>query len=270
MAILVTNDDGVDAPGLAALVDALAGLDDLVVSAPATNQSGVGMGISLNRDLHPASHDNGPAGTPRHSITGTPADAVKYGLQHLFTGETPRLVVSGINLGPNLGRNIRSSGTVSAAFEAMTVGISAVAVSVEYKIPTNWNGAKHYARMVVEKALGMAETAPRPFLLNLNVPSREPGDIPGLVAARHGAGGIHDIMVPSESGRVYRLGPDFTYMKPEGDCDAAVFGEGYAVLTPMQYDLTDHPFLSEIRRTWQDCLTERKEGQPVTTEEEQP
>lgn len=260
MAILVTNDDGVDAPGLSALVDALVGLDDLVVSAPATNQSGVGMGISLNRDLRPVEHENGPGGTPRHSITGTPADAVKYGLQHLLHGVAPRLVVSGINLGPNLGRNIRSSGTVSAAFEAVTVGIPAVAISVEYKIPTNWNGAKHYARMVVDKALVLAENSHGPFLLNLNVPSREPGQIPGLVAARHGSGGIHDILVPSDSGRHYRLGADFTHMKPAGDCDAAVFGEGYAVITPMQYDLTDHSFLSEIRRTWQDCLADREDS----------
>ncbi len=260
MAILVTNDDGIDAPGLAALVDALTGLDQLVVSAPATNQSGVGMGISLNRDLHPKQHDDAPNGTHRYSITGTPADAVKYGLQHALQGIRPRLVVSGVNLGPNLGRNIRSSGTVSAAFEAVTSGIPAVAVSVDYVIPTNWNGAKHYARMVVDKALAMAEDAKNPFLLNLNVPSRDAEEIPGLIAARHGLGGINDILVSSDNGKTYRLDADFVQGHPSGDCDTAAFMAGYAVVTPMQYDLTDHAFLSELRRTWQDCLSEREDS----------
>lgn len=260
MAILLTNDDGVDAPGLAALAEALAGLDELAVSAPASNKSGVGMSITLGRDIKVVKQPDGPGGIPRYSVDGTPADAVKYGLQHLLRGKEPRLVVSGINLGPNLGINVRCSGTVGAAFEAVIAGIPALAVSVDYVIPTNWEGAKHYARLIAEKALAMADAGRYgAFLLNLNVPSKQPEEIPGIIATRHGSGGILDIMTPQGDGENYRHTGQWVEMPPETGCDMAAFGAGHAVLTPLQIDMTNHGMLADLLDGW------KGEVKPATT-----
>ncbi|MDR2390503.1 MAG: 5'/3'-nucleotidase SurE [Planctomycetota bacterium] len=252
MTILLTNDDGVDAPGLAILARFLAGLDDLVVAAPAENQSGVGMAITITRGLMAERRPDGPGGVPRHSIDGTPADAVKYALGHLFREKPPRLVVSGINYGPNLGRNVRCSGTVGAAFEALTSGLPALAVSVEYAVPPNWDGAGHYARRLAEKALKLAESRPdRPFLLNLNVPSRPPGEIAGLVAARHGTGGFLETLVRKPDGEGFVTGGEWLVSR---DGDAAVFDAGFAVVTPLRFEMTDEALLDDLRWRWREDL----------------
>lgn len=254
MAILLTNDDGIDAPGLAALAEAMEGLDELVVSAPSENQSGVGMSISLGRNITTRRVEDGPGGLPRHAVDGTPSDAVKYGMQRLLRHNRPRLVVSGINMGPNLGVNVRCSGTVGAAFEAVVAGVPAVAVSIDFVKPPNWEGGKHYARLVVEKALAMAAQPGRaPFLLNLNVPSKNPDEIPGLIATHHGTGGILDIFTPNEDGESYRLRGKWAETKKDG-CDFETFMNGYAVITPLQFEMTNHRLMSELRDEWKDTL----------------
>ncbi len=257
MAILLTNDDGIDAPGLAALAEALAGLDDLYVAAPASNQSGVGMGISIERDLVAKRHPDGPGGVPRYSLDGTPADAVKFGLQHVLGGKAPRLVVSGINHGPNLGRNVRCSGTVGAAFEALARGVSALAVSVSYVAKPNWAGARHYARLLAGKAIAMAaEKGREPFLLNLNVPSENPEDIRGLVTARHGLGGFYDNLEPHADGKTYSLGGGWIDTPSDSGCDAAAFVAGYAVVTPMRFEMTNEDLLADLNQKWKDAFAE--------------
>lgn len=266
MAILLTNDDGIDAPGLAAMAEALAGLDELIVSAPASNQSGVGMAISIERTLKAKKHPDGPWGERRHSIDGTPADAVKYGLEHLLGGRLPRLVASGINFGPNLGRNVRCSGTVGAAFAAVAAGVPALAVSVDYVTPPNWEGAKHYARMVAEKCLALAEEPDRePFLLNLNVPALSPEEIPGLVPARHGNGGFLDNLSLHADGRSYSLGGCWIETPPGDGCDSAVFAAGCAVLTPLRLEMTNDALLRELRERWkEDFMTMPRRGEGIS------
>lgn len=249
MAILLTNDDGIDAPGLAALAEALAGLDTLYVAAPAENKSGVGMGITIERDMEARVHSSGRHGEIRHSLDGTPADAVKYGLQHLLAGDRPRLVVSGINLGPNLGRNVRCSGTVGAAFEAVAAGIPALAVSVDYVVPTNWNGGKFYARKLAEMMLREAAPGREPHVLNLNVPSLDPEDIRGLVIARQGKGGILDCLESDADGRTFSLAAQ-RIDTGRADCDASAFRDGYAVVTPLRYEMTHDALLEELVSSW--------------------
>ena len=255
MAILLTNDDGIDAPGLAALVDALQGLDRLYVAAPASNQSGVGMGITIDRGLTPVRHPDGPGGAERYALDGTPADAVKFGVGHLFNGERPRLVVSGINHGPNIGRNVHCSGTVGAALEAVAYGIPALAVSVDYALPPNWEGAKHYARKVAEKLLAMTEqdfNGEDAFVFNLNVPSAPPEEIPGLVFARHGLGGFRDTLDPEPETGAYVLGGGWLDFPDGGDCDGAAFASGYAVATPLRFEMTHPRLLEHLRENWND------------------
>lgn len=262
MAILLTNDDGIDAPGLACLAEALSGLDDLSIAAPDDNRSGVGMSITLGRALRAKKHSDGPGGVPRYSIDGTPSDAAKFGLQHVLGNVPPKLVVSGINLGPNLGLNIRCSGTVGAAFEAVAAGVPALAVSVEYAATVNWAGVKYYARKMAEKILELPQPH-EPFVLNLNVPSRDPKDIPGLVIARQGVGGVRDYLrVDPQDDDTYMLDADWIVVDSTGDCDAAAFKAGYAVLTPLRFEMTHDDMLASLCRQWKDEIERFQPLQP--------
>lgn len=256
MAILLTNDDGIDAPGLAALAEALAGLDDLYVSAPAGNRSGVGMAITLDRPLKAAKHPDGAAGEKRYSVDGTPSDATKFGLQHVVGDAVPRLVVSGINLGQNIGTNIRCSGTVGAAFEAVAAGVPALAVSAGYEEEMNWEGAKFYARKIAQKLLAMPRR--EAFVLNLNVPPLPPEKIPGLVVAPHGMGGYHDELSVRRDGDGYHSEANWRYDVPDGDCDSAAFRAGYAVLTPLRFEMTHDLLMDSLCREWADDVSRFK------------
>ncbi len=251
MAILLTNDDGVDAPGLRALAESLAGLDDLYISAPPENRSGVGMGITLGRELTVRFHSDWAGVAVRASIDGTPADATKYGLQHMLADAPPRLVVSGINHGPNLGRNVRCSGTVGAAFEAYLFGIPAMAVSVGYVVTPVWEGAKRYARLVAEKALQLGEKR-RDIMLNLNVPALPPQRIKGLRLARHGTGGYQDLLVGT-SHNTFSMDGDWIQQDSD-DCDATALADDYAVLTPMRFEMTDVELMASLQDEWNDML----------------
>lgn len=253
MAILVTNDDGIDAPGLDALLASLAGLDDLYVAAPMENQSGVGMGITLGRSLGVRELPDGPGGVVRRAVGGTPADCAMYGLTHLLDGKPPRLLVSGINLGANLGQNVMCSGTVAAAFTALLAGVPAVAVSRGWTETPDWTGSRHYARVVVEKALDLIGTDyPAPFLLNLNVPDLPAAEIRGLAVARHGLGGYKDGLGLNPDGETYSHVGGWIHSPPppEGDCENSAYLAGYAVVTPMRFDMTDTRLLAHLQETW--------------------
>lgn len=256
MAILLTNDDGIDAPGLAALARALAGLDDIHVSAPAGNRSGIGMAITLDRPLTARRHPDGPSGEIRHSIDGTPADAAKFGLEHILRDQPVRLVVSGINLGQNIGTNVRCSGTVGAAFEAVAHGVVALAVSVGWDDDVVWEGAQFHARKIAEKILAMEPPASPAdaFVVNLNVPSLPPEKIPGVVIARHGMGGFNDALVAAGDGRHHRSAAAWIENNPGDDCDAAAFRAGYAVVSPLRFEMTHYPMMDKLCTEWADDI----------------
>lgn len=253
MSILLTNDDGIGAPGLAALAEALSGVDEIFISAPAENRSGVGMGITLGKPVVALRRPDAPDGVRRTAVTGTPADAVKYALQ-AWLERPPDLVVSGINHGPNLGRNIRCSGTVGAVFEALAAGIPGVAVSTDHFDPPYWEGAKHYARKVVEKALELAGRR-RDFVLNLNVPGLPPEDIPGLICVPHGMGGYLERYVPHRlDADSFRVAGEWIETAPGKDSDAAAFTGRHAVLTPLRFDMTHRELLAEMAGAWKGRL----------------
>jgi len=251
MTILLTNDDGIHAPGLAHLTAALAGLDELVVVAPERNASGVGHSITLDHEIIVRHLDAGLHGERRVSVGGTPADAVKFAMKHEL-GALPRLVVSGINAGPNVGVNVLYSGTVGAALEALIQGVSSVAVSsADFDIP-HYETAGHFARQVVIEALTLeaerrADRGALPFCLNLNVPSRPLAEVRGLRVTQHGRSGFAEFFEASPAADTYVIDgvmrvhdPDETY------CAAAVMA-GYASLTPLQIDLTDRARLAFMR-----------------------
>lgn len=183
MDILLSNDDGIFAPGIAVLSDALKGLGELTLVAPDTERSAVGHAITLSDPIKTRPiHRNGVFFG--HAASGMPADCVKLAVCALLK-RPPDLVVSGINLGPNAGISVIYSGTVSAATEGTILGIPSLALSLAtYKDP-EWETAGRAARALAEHLV--AHPLPRGVLLNVNIPNRPWRDIRGYAATRMGA-----------------------------------------------------------------------------------
>src|SRR5499426_3581266 len=173
--ILVTNDDGIHAAGLAALAEALASLGEVYVIAPDREQSAVGHALTLHRPLRVDR-----LGERRFAVNGTPSDCVNLGVLGLLP-EPPVLVVSGINHGSNLGDDVTYSGTVSAAMEGTLLGVSSMAVSQADGEPGDFEGAGRIAQLVAARVL--VEGLPAKTLLNVNVPR---GDVKGIRMTRLG------------------------------------------------------------------------------------
>lgn len=178
MRILVSNDDGYNAPGLEALVDALSGLGELTVVAPETNHSGASNSLTLNRPLTVRTASNGFV-----YVNGTPSDCVHVALTGLMDAR-PDLVVSGINNGANMGDDTLYSGTVAAASEGYLFGIPSIAFSLVEKGWAHLESAARAARRVVERQI--AEPLAAPILLNVNIPNRPYEDMRGLRVTRLG------------------------------------------------------------------------------------
>src|ERR1700712_5281064 len=178
MRILISNDDGVMAPGLAALHGALAGYAECVVIAPDQDKSGASSSLTLDRPLHPQYLANGFI-----SLNGTPTDCVHLGLNGLLERE-PDMVVSGINLGANLGDDVLYSGTVAAALEGRFLQRPSFAFSFLSRQVDNLATAAHYARLLVE-AHEQLDLAPR-TVLNVNIPNLPLDHVRGIQLTRLG------------------------------------------------------------------------------------
>ena len=175
MRVLLSNDDGVHAPGLEALAAAFAG-DEVWVVAPDREQSASSHAISLHRPLR--LHELGPR---VYAVDGTPTDAVYMGLNLVLRARRPDVVVSGVNHGPNLGNDVLYSGTVAAAMEAALLGVNAIAVSLAAPPPHDFGEAARFAAALARRVV--ASPPPAPLLLNVNVPA---GPIRGYRLARLG------------------------------------------------------------------------------------
>ncbi len=254
--ILVTNDDGVAAPGIAALVDALRGIADLTVVAPSHENSGMGHAISVFRDLRfEPFHREGVLWG--YGLEGTPADCVKVAVSMLATERPFDMVVSGINCGQNVGINILYSGTVAAAREAAVLGLPSIAFSMLFhEDPTNLpyatggRVALDVVRRVLERGL------PRGVMLNVNVPPVDYGAIRGWRLTRMGDSGYADLFLhePCAEGRpaTYRnVGKGFERSTiVHGDAayeldDEALYQDCVSI-TPLQFDLTAHECLGGL------------------------
>jgi 5'-nucleotidase len=165
--ILVTNDDGIESPGLAALVDALAPLGEVTIVAPYENQSGIGHALNLREPIFLMRRE--VAGRPAVALSGTPATCVRVATDHLMKEAPPDLVVSGVNRGLNFGRNTYVSGTVAAAREAALQGIAAIAVSLAREAHPDYSGAASAAAEVA--AIVKEHGLPPAVFLNVNVPA---------------------------------------------------------------------------------------------------
>lgn len=252
MRILISNDDGVDYPGLIALREAVDALGECVVVAPAAPQSATGHSITLKKPLTVRRIRIGPDEHDALSVDGRPADCVRLACRRLL-GEPVDLVLSGINAGHNVGVNVFYSGTVAAAAEGAMLGIPSIAISTEALEPTveAYRPVAKVARQVIEQLLTRGLTGGD--LINVNIPPvAKP--ILGIRVVPQSTAGIEDIYHLHDrnaEGESYRLSDDYSFQhQPDSDVEAVA--EGYISLTPLHVDMTNHDRLTGLsERTWQ-------------------
>lgn len=239
--ILVTNDDGIDAPGLAALAEAASFLGRVIVVAPDRERSGAGHALTLGRPLRVR-----PRGTDRYEVDGTPTDCVHLGVFNLTGGRPPDLVLSGINRGLNIGDDVTYSGTVAAALEGTLLNIPSIALSSERDDDggADYRLAAALARRIGERVL--VEGLPRGVLLNVNVPRGAPA---GIRVTRQGTRTYRAAAVErlDPSGRPYFwiAGADMTPSgEPDGDHEA--LRAGHVSITPLHANMTHDPSRGRI------------------------
>jgi 5'-nucleotidase len=245
MRILVTNDDGIMAPGLLALKRAMAGLGEVTVVAPTLPQSAIGHAITLTDPIrvHRVALADGTAG---YGVEGRPADCVKLAVLELMP-QRPDLVASGVNLGANIGVNVLYSGTVAAAVEGAFYGIPSVAVSIDDSDVVDFDGAARITRRITEQFL--ARGGP-PSLLNVNVPDLSKGPPKGVRVVPQSLKGWREAWERRSDprGRHYYWLIGVEETEDHGlDSDVAAFDDGYVTVTPILFDLTDHARLDEVR-----------------------
>jgi 5'-nucleotidase len=228
--ILVTNDDGIHAQGIAALAQALEPLGDVYVVAPDREQSAVGHALTLHRPLRVDR-----LGERRFAVNGTPSDCVNLGVLGLLP-ERPVLVASGINHGSNLGDDVTYSGTVSAAMEGTLLGVPAMAVSQVDADAGGFEEAGRVARLVASRAL--VEGLPAKTLLNVNVPR---GELRGIRMTRLGHRVYREKVVQETDPRgrpYYWIGAGPPEWQQDEASDMSAVHAGFATVTPLHLDLT--------------------------------
>lgn len=241
MNILLSNDDGYLAPGLAVLRQVLAPFATITVVAPERNHSGASNSLTLSHPLRVNQIEPG-----FYSVNGTPADCVHIALTGLLE-ITPDLVVSGINHGANLGDDTLYSGTVAAAMEGRFLGLPAIAVSLTGR------KAEHYstAGKIVSDLVRKLKTQPLPadILLNINVPDVPLDELKGVRATKLGTRRAPSPAVKAydpNGGEVYWIGPAGRAQNKEAGTDFAAIIAGYASITPLHFDLTHHRRVSHL------------------------
>jgi len=239
--ILVTNDDGIAAEGLRALADAMRALDEVTIIAPDREQSATSHSLTLHRPLRIRR-----TGPDVLSVDGTPTDCVLLGV-HSFLKEKPRLIVSGINHGPNMGNDVLYSGTVSAASEGAFLGIPSVAFSLATWEPTDFAPAGRIAGALVRMLL--QRELPAGLCLNVNVPPLPDGEIRGVRVARLGRRVFHDVIVEKTDPRgksYYWIGGENPTWDPDEASDFHAVSHGYVAVTPLSFDVTDYKAIVEL------------------------
>ena len=253
MHVLVVNDDGIHSPGLAALATAAAALGEVTVVAPAIEQSGVGLTITYRHPLmyeevhRRRSSEDGGSGERflyGYAVHGSPADCAKLGVLELgpqLRGSRPDLVLSGINLGANVGHGVLYSGTVAGAIEAAFHGVTSVAVSCVNRDPDDWDALARYAVNVAGRlADGAGRRDGAAALWNLNLPATAPKGLKAVRCSPDRRGDLLERRDSPEGRPYYWTGMDpATAGDPQPDTDAGAVAAGFAALTPLRYDLTD-------------------------------
>lgn len=252
MRILLTNDDGIGAEGLACLERIAARLsDDVWVVAPEVEQSGASRAMTFTAPVRVRQ-----AGQRRFAVSGTPTDCVVLAISDLIEGPKPDLVLSGVNRGANLGEDISMSGTVAGAIQGMVLGIPSIALSQE----ADYMRIEHVARFETAEAHAPGVIArllelgwPPGVVLNVNFPDREPGEVDQVEVTRQGFRDIHDLHAERRTdlrGRDYYWMGFFERTAPLiQETDLAAIAQGRISVTPVHIDLTHLPAVHELRKS---------------------
>lgn len=250
MLILLTNDDGIRAPGLVALYREIKGLGEVHVVAPETVQSATGHGITLDTPLltQRVTIEETFTGT---AVEGRPADCVKLAMAQILP-RTPDLVISGMNSGANVGINVIYSGTVAAAIEAAFLGAPAIAASLHLRsdIRTDYAAGAKHARAAIDRVIA-AGIKPGE-IVSINVPaiaqSAKPAGMKVVRQCTRPWVDTYEERTDPRGRKYYWNSSVFTLGETEDDTDVAALRDGYITITPLQFDLTHHLML----RAWQD------------------
>lgn len=250
--ILISNDDGVHAPGIKCLWEALKEIADLTVVAPQNEQSATSLSITLRSPLR-VERVNWNDHANVWSVNGTPSDSVKLGLKVVLK-TPPDLVVSGINRGSNAGRNVLYSGTVAAAIESVLNGIPSIAFSCEDYWETDYSPAKVHVPKIVSHIL--EHPLPKGTLLNVNFPSKEANGVKGYKMTRQGREYVIDDPIerahPAEGHVYYWLGGKRAVFEENEDSDISWLKKGYVTAVPIHIDeLTDYRHLDATRHRFE-------------------
>ncbi|MDH3217259.1 MAG: 5'/3'-nucleotidase SurE [Candidatus Krumholzibacteria bacterium] len=246
--ILVTNDDGYDAPGIKVLVDAVAGLGTVYVVAPDREQSASSHSLTLRKRI-----GTELVAEQHYRVHGTPTDCVLLGVNGILKRK-PDLIISGINHGPNMGEDVTYSGTVAAAFEGTILGVPSLAISSLQRGVTSDEAIRKVARVVVEAALQLG--VPEDCLLNVNIPDPSISSIKGVRITKLGSR-AYDNLLQKETGHEhdvsYTIGGDDPIWKDDDGTDISAVRMGYVSVTPLHLDLTHYKAIVEMER-WRFAL----------------
>jgi 5'-nucleotidase len=246
--ILVSNDDGIDAPGIALLEKIARELSPEVwVVAPEQEQSGAGHSLTTRRPIRLQE-----AGPRRYVVDGTPTDCVLLGLKRLLRGRPPTIVLSGINAGGNIAEDMTYSGTVAAAMEATLFGVPAIALSQEYRdrgmIP--WGTGEAFAAEAIRRIAAAADPWPKDTFFNVNFPSVSPTAVRGFAITHQGKRILGDNLTEGTDPRgrhYYWIGPAKHQGGATPGSDLAALEAGYVSITPAHVNLTDMPIVAALR-----------------------
>lgn len=250
MRILLTNDDGVHAEGLAALERIARRLtDDVWIAAPEREQSGASRALTLSEPLRVRKLD-----ARRFAISGTPTDCVMLGIEELLKDRRPDLVLSGVNRGHNTAEDVTMSGTVAGAIQGMALGVPAIALSQALAVfhddeVAHYETAEAFGPGIIERLLEAGW--PKDVVLNINFPNRPPGKVEAVEVTRQGFRDIHNMRAEKRTdlrGRdYYWMG--FTHRRPEVEAgtDLAAVLAGRISVTPLHIDLTHMPTVHQLK-----------------------
>jgi len=249
MQILVTNDDGIMAPGIQALARKMTELGDVILVAPSEEQSASGHGITI-LDPIPVKQLSFKGIKEAWAVRGTPADCVKLAVQELAKNKCS-LVISGINNGPNLGTDVLYSGTVSAAIEGAILGIPSMAVSLGEYDYLEFETAAEIALALARQLYQNRDGIPHDTLLNVNVPALKKEQIKGFKVTRLGVREYENVF----DRRVDPRGNIYYWLKGEiipprnhdDETDVVAVDDGFVSISPIQFDLTNHRIISKIK-----------------------
>lgn len=249
--ILITNDDGINAPGIRNLVESVRDIGHIVVVAPDKPQSGMGHAITIGEPLrlHKTHHFEG---IESYACSGTPVDCVKISVDKVLHRK-PDLCLSGINHGANHSINVIYSGTMSAAVEAAIEEIPSAGFSLlDFSIEADFTGARHFAREVVEKML--STRLGKHTVLNVNIPSQPLELLRGIKICRQAYAKYEENYVQRNDphGRKYYwLTGEFQNFDTGKDTDVWALAHNYVSVVPVQYDLTHYVYRDQLKKSWE-------------------